>query len=108
MILTANLNKRDPDGRVPFATAAKYGRINMIKAMMEGPQGSKITKDTLNRALLENCGGETNFAIAKMLVQKGADPNALDKYVTTSISTSRAINLSLTHIHSLSGTKIRR
>ena len=62
---------------------AKYGRTNMVKRVFDGKQGHQITEDTISRAFMECCKGETRWPIAKLFLDRGAEVDFIDPYAET-------------------------
>ena len=77
--------KKDSTGLSPFAQACKCGALDMAEALLKGPNGGNLQRVHFSEALWNCCKGETDCAVASMLLSadrwngRCADPNWYDR-----------------------------
>ena len=77
--------KKDGSGTSPLCMACKVGRVDAVELFLTGPFGGQVAPASFSEALWHCCKGETNTAVAKVLLDskrwggRCADPNWCDR-----------------------------
>lgn len=87
LIASVNVAAKGKDGRIPFIQACKFGRVKMIRFMIENDKKNRLTRGLLDAGLIENCMFETDVEAVKVLVQDGgASVKATSSYGETPLT----------------------
>ena len=77
---------KDSAGEPVLAVAARYGKIDMVKYLLENGADPKVTYGGGQTALITSCGPNANYELVELLIDAGSNVNAVTTYGDTPLS----------------------
>jgi ankyrin repeat protein len=77
---------KDSGGEPVLAVAARFGKTDMVKYLLENGADPKLTYGGGQTALITSCGPNANFELVKLLIDAGSDVKAATTYGDTPLS----------------------
>ncbi|KOO32592.1 hypothetical protein Ctob_010291 [Chrysochromulina tobinii] len=87
--LGGNVNWRDEDGRTGLLWASRYGHEGCVRLLLAAEAIEVNAKDIYDYTALHNAAIHGRLAIAKRLLEGGADPTLRTKFGKTAIDSAR-------------------